>query len=123
MILDVLLNDVDNNKKKSTEFINIIKKSSIYFLVYDVKDRSSFINIDYWIEVIKKIKENIKEDLLYILANKNDLSDGEKNIKSIEEGRNLAQEYNAKFKAISAKDNEGIQGIIEESINSYLEGS
>ena len=113
----------NNNKKKSTEFINIIKKSSIYFLVYDVKDRSSFINIDYWIEVIKKIKENIKDDLLYILANKNDLSDGEKNIKSIEEGRNLAQEYNAKFKAISAKDNEGIQGIIEESINSYLEGS
>ena len=118
--LQIIINDVDNDKKKSSEFIELIKKSDIFFLVYDVKDDKSAGNIYYWIEVISQMKDDINKDLIYILANKNDKEDENKNIKLIEKGRQIAEINNAKFKAISAKDNEGIDKIIEESVDEYL---
>ena len=118
--LQIIINDVDNDKKKSSEFIELIKKSDIFFLVYDVKDDKSAGNIYYWIEVISQMKDDINKDLIYILANKNDKGDENKNFKLIEKGRQIAEINNAKFKAISAKDNEGIDKIIEESVDEYL---
>ena len=118
--LQIIINDVDNDKKKSSEFIELIKKSDIFFLVYDVKDDKSAGNIYYWIEVISQMKDDINKDLIYILANKNDKEDENKNFKLIEKGRQIAEINNAKFKAISAKDNEGIDKIIEESVDEYL---
>ena len=120
MKLDIEINDVDINKKKSPEFIDIIKRCNIFFIVYDVKSQKSLDNIHFWIEVIKKIKENINKELIYILANKNDREDGNKNAQLIREGRDIAQENKTMFKAISAKDNEGINGIMKESVESYL---
>ena len=120
MKLEIIINDVDIEQKKSTEFIDIIKKSEIFFLVFDVKDNNSLENIYFWIEVINKIKENSKSYLLYILANKNDKDDGNKNNQLIEKGHNIAEENNALIKAVSAKDNEGIIGIIDESVENYL---
>ena len=108
------------SKKDASEFIELIKKSDIFFLVYDVKDDKSAGNIYYWIEVISQMKDDINKDLIYILANKNDKGDENKNIKLIEKGRQIAEINNAKFKAISAKDNEGIDKIIEESVDEYL---
>ena len=121
--LQIIINDVDNDKKKSSEFIELIKKSDIFFLVYDVKDDKSAGNIYYWIEVISQMKDDINKDLIYILANKNDKEDENKNFKLIEKGRQIAEINNAKFKAISAKDNEGIDKIIEESVDEYLSKS
>ncbi len=120
MKLDIEINDVDINKKKSPEFIDIIKQCNIFFIVYDVKSQKSLDNIHFWIEVIKKIKENINKELIYILANKNDREDGNKNAQLIREGRDIAQENKTMFKSISAKDNEGINGIMKESVESYL---
>ena len=120
MKLDIEINDVDINQKKSPEFIDIIKRCNIFFIVYDVKSQKSLDNIHFWIEVIKKIKENINKELIYILANKNDREDGNKNAQLIREGRDIAQENKTMFKAISAKDNEGINGIMKESVESYL---
>ena len=62
----------------------------------------------------------MKNIVLYILANKNDKSDGDKNNELIESGNAIAKDNNALFKIISAKDNEGINGIIEESVDNYL---
>ena len=120
MKLDIIINDVDNNKKKTKDFVDIIKKSSIIFFVYDVKNKDSLDNIEYWIDVVTKIKDNINKNLLYILGNKNDKKDGLNNTPLIEEGKTIANDNNALFKAISAKDDEGIIGIIEESVESYL---
>ena len=58
--------------------------------------------------------------MIYILANKNDREDGNKNAQLIREGRDIAQENKTMFKSISAKDNEGINGIMKESVESYL---
>ena len=118
MKLEVIINDVDIDNKKSFEFIELIKKCCIFFLVYDVQNNKSVENVYYWIEVVKKIKENTTKDLFYILANKNDLNPG--NNKLIERGKFIADENNAMFKIVSAKNNEGINGIIEESVDNYL---
>lgn len=120
MKLQVIINDVNNEKKKSKEYIDILKKSQIFFLVYDVKNNQSFDNIEYWIEVVSKVKENSNKILIYILANKNDKSDGNANTQIILDGKSLAADYKYMFKSISAKDNDGILGLIEDSVNNYL---
>ena len=120
MKLQVIINDINNEKKKSKEYIDILKKSQIFFLVYDVKNNQSFDNIEYWIEVVSKVKENSNKILIYILANKNDKSDGNANTQIILDGKSLAADYKYMFKSISAKDNDGILGLIEDSVNNYL---
>ena len=117
--LKIVINDVDNDKKKYSEFIDTIKNSCIFFLVYDVTDNQSLENINYWLEAIRTIKENHTKDLFYILANKNDKNKNQ-NSKLIEQGKHIAEENNALFKIISAKDNDGINGIIDSSVEYYL---
>ena len=122
MNLNVNIYDVNNDKIKTVEFLDAVKNSNIFFIVYDVKEKKSLNNIDYWFEIIQKIKENINNDkyLIYILANKNDNEDGNNNFQLIQEGKNIAHDNKTLFKAISAKDNEGINQLINESVDSYL---
>ena len=120
MKLEIKISDVDNDKKNSKEFGNALKNSEIFFLVYDVKKGESFDNICYWSEGIAKVKDNLNKILIYILANKNDKGDGNKNTELINEGKTYALENKYMFKAISAKDNEGISGLIDESVENYL---
>jgi len=116
MKLNIAINDVNNEKNK--EFIEMLKKCEIFFIVYDIKNRKSMENIEYWIDVVTKVKDNINKILLYILANKKDKNEG--NNELIGEGKNFAVDNKYMFKTISAKDNEGISGIIEESVQNYL---
>ena len=116
MKLNIAINDVNNEKNK--EFIEMLKKCEIFFIVYDIKNRKSMENIEYWIDVVTKVKDNINKILIYILANKKDKNEG--NNELIGEGKNFAVDNNYMFKTISAKDNEGISGIIEESVQNYL---
>ena len=53
------------------------------------------------------------------LTNKNDKDDENKNTKLIEKGRQIAKFNNAMLKAISSKDNQGINGIIKESADEH----
>ena len=129
--------DVDVDKIRTIEFIEIIKKSNIFFLVYDVNNKESFLNISFWLEVIKKCKEQGKKGkyLLYIIGNKNDktgketsniegngiISNNEKSNKSyIEEGKQFSIEKNGLFKAVSALENRGICNVLGESVEKYL---
>ena len=118
MRLNIIIHDVDNEKKSKMEFIDILKKSKIFFLVYDVKNKESRENLNYWIEGVNKIKDNINKNLIYVLANKHDKN--EINNEAISAGKSLALENKFLFKAISAKYNEGIIGLVDESVQSYL---
>ena len=122
MKLDIKLYDVNIDKIQTVEFYDAVKTSNIFFIVYDVKEKKSLNNIDYWFELIQKIKEDINNEkyLTFILANKNDKEDGNNNFQLIQEGKNTAQDNKALFKAISAKDNEGINELMNESVESYL---
>ena len=120
MKLNIKINDVNNQKKITREFVNIIEKSEIFFLVYDIYNDKSIENIEYWIDCIKKVKDNINKILIYILANKNEKIDGKENNSNIEKGKIIAVENKYMFKTISAKENEGISGLIDESVKNYL---
>jgi len=120
MLLNINIYDVDNDKIKTAEFLEAIQISKIFFVVYDIKEQKSINNIDYWFELIQKIKENDKNYLIYILANKKDREDANKNFLSIQDGRNIAQENKYLFKVISAKDDDRIDDIMNESVESYL---
>ena len=120
MKLNIKINDVNNQKKITKEFVNIIEKSEIFFLVYDIYNDKSIENIEYWIDCIKKVKDNINKILIYILANKNEKIDGKENKSNIEKGKIIAVENKYMFKTISAKENEGISGLIDESVKNYL---
>ena len=138
MKLKIIINDVDNDKMKTKEFIDIIKKSNIFFLTYDVNNKQTLVNVGFWNEVIKRCKEdNSKENyLLYIIGNKNDMSyegiinkeeenqiiSNNENInkKYIDEGRDFSNNNKGIFKIVSALENKGIDNILEQSIDNYL---
>ena len=130
--LKLIIYDVDNDKMKTKEFIDIIRNGFIFFVVYDVNNGESLDKVRFWIEVIKKCKEEEKNKsfLLYVIANKNDLSQEKDNAidtndekskkKYIEEGQEISNEYKAIFKDMSALENRGIDDIVKESIENYL---
>lgn len=122
--IKIYIYDVDNDKMKTKEFIEVIKNSLICFLVYDVNNRDSLDNLEYWIEVIRRCKEDVKEKyLLYIIGNKNDFDENiieNNNDELIKEGKELSDNYDGIFKAFSAKTNKDIDKIIGEGVENYL---
>ena len=133
--------DINTDKSKSKKIAEIITKSKIYFLVYDIKSKKGLDILKYWIGVIKNSKEviKIKENyVIIIIGNKNDKSNkneeeneenegNEGNIineredkKYINEGRDLALKNKGIFKITSAMENSGLEDLIKEAIECYL---
>ena len=118
--------DVDNDKMKTKQFIETMKNSNIFFLVYDIRNNESLNKISFWIEVIKRCKEDEKEPsyLLYILGNKDDSNEEEikeeENTKLVEEGKKISINNKGIFRVVSAKENKGIDNIVSEAIEKYL---
>ena len=126
--------DIDNDKNKSKEVIDIIINSKIFFLVYNIRDKISFDNVGFWIENIKNYKNenNDKESyLLVIIGNKNDKetkNNEEEGIiinqaiikEYIEEGKQLANDHKGIFILSSAKKNTGLNNLVDNSIEKYL---
>ena len=110
---------------KTKQFIDTMKNSNIFFLVYDIRNNESLNKISFWIEAIKRCKENEKEPsyLLYILGNKDDSNEEEikeKNTKLVEEGKKISIDNKGIFRVVSAKENKGIDNIVSEAIEKYL---
>ena len=125
--IKIYVYDVNIDKIKNREFIETVKNSTIFFLVYDVYDKESLDNLGFWIEVIKRCKEDEKENyLLYIIGNKDDIAKGveiEKigdNVKYVKEGKEYRKKKNGVFKAVSARENRDLDNIIGEGIENYL---
>ena len=92
-----------------------------------MKDKKSLENVGFWIEAIKKCKEEDKKkdsDLLYIIGNKRDKNkkselneNGEENKinmeEYIDEGKQIANKNKAIFRATSALDNDETENIIK----------
>ena len=83
-----------------------LKDAHAAILVYDLTDENSFKELkEFWYSQVKDL--NL---VLYVVANKCDLS--EKKVKD-EEGKGFADSIGAGFATISAKENIGIQELIE----------
>ena len=64
--------DINNEKNKSKEILDIIINCKIFFLVNNIRDKISFDNIGFWIENIKIYKNEKESYLFVIIGNKND---------------------------------------------------
>ena len=102
-----------------------INKSNIVILTYSIDDINSFTGLDYWYNCVKEKLEQNKY-ILSIIGNKSDLiKEMDEEVKE-EEGKKFAEEKDAVFKLISAKeDPKGIidlfETLLDELIQSDLE--
>lgn len=118
--------DIDNDKKESKDIAKIISGCKIFFLVYNIIKKETLDNLNQIINNIKKYKEESKDKINYlivIIANKKDKKNEDNKNEYIEEGKKLAKENKAIFKMTSAMDNFGIENILGEAIEKYLNKS
>ena len=95
-----------------------VKDSDIVVIVYDITNRQSFEDLDYWHNFINE--ELGQKPLLALAGNKMDLY--EKEEVREEEGEELANEWEAYFALLSAKEeNNTINKFFEDIIKLYLE--
>ena len=79
-----------------------VRGAAIIFIIYDIADQKSFINVETWINFIKQV--NTDESLLVLCGNKNDL---ERQV-NYKEGFELAQKNGMLFFETSAKNRNNI---------------
>ena len=92
--------------------------SKVVIFVYDITDKSSFNELDYWVKTVKEILG--KTPIYAIFGNKKDLFMNEKVTE--EEGESKAQEIGAHFKLTSAKtERENINIIVNDLVKEYVE--
>mmetsp|Transcript_37155 Transcript_37155/g.94951 ORF Transcript_37155/g.94951 Transcript_37155/m.94951 type:complete len:214 (-) Transcript_37155:125-766(-) len=84
-----------------------IRDSSVAVVVYDVSNRTSFLNTSRWIEEVRT--ERGSDVIVVLVGNKTDLVD--KRQVSIEEGDAKAREFNVMFIETSAKAGFNIKAL------------
>ena len=101
----------ENYKNIATNYI--IKADGI-IINYDITDKQSFNEVEYyWINEIKE-RYLLKEKIVFIVGNKTDLEDNR--VISKEEGEKLAEKYEVMFYECSAKTGENVDFIFNELI-------
>ena len=94
-----------------------MKNTDIALIVYDIKNRKSFLNLnEFYEELINKNKRD--KMIIGIAANKSDLYENAKVNK--EEGEEYAKKINALYFESTATDHENVVNIFEELIKAYI---
>ena len=93
-------------------FLNDVK---IIILVYDITDKKSFLELQFWLDFIL---EKHPDAILILVGNKDDLSIDRKIKKS--DGEKLAEVIHAAFAEISAKDDNGWNDFLDKVFINYL---
>ena len=99
--------ELDGDKKYRSLSKFFIKGTKGAFVVYDIKDKNSFDDIDEWMKILRDY-EDIEIPII-IIGNKEDEYEEEQI--TYEQGELKAKEYGAYFTVTSAKDN--VRGINE----------
>ena len=94
-----------------------IKDSKIVLLVYDITNKRSFNELDYWYKIIHDILGD--EPVIGVCGNKNDLITKEQ-VKE-EEAKKYAEEKNIAFKLTSAKNPLSFNKFLEDLVKKYVE--
>jgi len=96
------------------------KDSRIVIFVYDKSSKNTFTElIKYWINEVRETLDNNKY-VIGIVGNKDDLEDKEDDVDE-EEARLFANNMNAKFKMVSAKnDGNGFEKLLKELLIDFI---
>ena len=84
-------------------------------LLFDLSDRKSFDNLDYWLELIKENTNSLP--IIYLIGNKCDVEQCAVNDNELEE---YATNNNLKFYKASAKENIKINTITEDLVDEII---
>ena len=87
------------------------KNSVCAIIAYDITKRTSFENVQEWIEEVRS--QSPKQILLVLVGNKIDLE--KERVVAIEEGKKLAQENDMIFLETSALTGEGVDDVFNKS--------
>lgn len=93
-----------------------IKGAKIVLFVYDITQRKSFEEIDFWVKTVNQVLE--EKPVIGLAGNKKDLY--LKEDVNNEEGNEKAEKMGAIFKLTSAKEGFGISELFEELMKEYI---
>ena len=91
---------------------NYIRGSSLVYIVYDISKRTTFDNLQSWIDFVN----NIENSNIVVIGNKKDLKN-EAQV-TYEEGKKFCDDNNLQFFEVSAKDGTNINNMLFNSVAS-----
>ena len=113
---EIFFYDTAGQEKYKSISFNLIKKADGILLLYDISERSSFDDINQWIENIKNVKgDNFP---VILIGNKCDLE--ERDITQIE-GELFANEHGFSFEETSCKEGINIEESVQDLVLNILE--
>ena len=94
----------DTNGNERSRAVNkyYFKNANIILIVYSIDIKSSFNEVDFWINFVKENHEK-NEYIIALIANKNDLYENQ--VVSKKEGEEIAKKYGISFLLTSAETN------------------
>ena len=99
----------------------VIKKSSIFIIVFDLTERKTFNYVSKWLEIISDyIKSENDKKMLVILGNKINLAKKQNICIKKEEGIKFAEKYNSYYLEISSEEKHLLKNLIKNLVSQYL---
>ena len=115
------INIIDTNGDYSyhSELEKVIKKSSIFIIVFDLNEKETFNYVSKWLDKVNDyIKSEKDSKILVILGNKKNKK--QKSGISNEEGNKLARNYNANYLEISIEEKHNLKNMIKNLISQLI---
>jgi len=117
------INIIDTNGDISlhSKLEQVIKKSSIFIIVFDLTEKKTFNYVSKWLEIISEyIKFENDRKILVILGNKTNLSKNQNICINKEEGIKFAEKYNSHYLEISIEEKHLLKNLIKNLVSQYL---
>ena len=99
----------------------VIKKCSIFIIVFDLTERKTFNYVSKWLEIISDyIKSENDKKMLVILGNKINLAKKQNICIKKEDGIKFAEKYSSYYLEISIEEKHLLKNLIKNSVSKYL---
>ena len=115
------INMIDTNGDYSyhSELEKVIKKSSIFIIVFDLNDKETFNYVSKWLDIINDYIRSEKDSkILVILGNKK--KQKQKNCITNDEGIKIAKNYNANYLEISIGEKNNLKNMIKNLLDELI---
>ena len=99
----------------------VIKKCSIFIIVFDLTERKTFNYVSKWLEIISDyIKSENDKKMLVILGNKINLAKKQNICIKKEDGIKFAEKYSSHYLESSIEEKHLLKNLIKNSVSKYL---